>query len=136
MVFLKDQLVLTVRMVTCFCLTSLCQYSFKRDPWDVDLKSSYVLNASILNLFHEVKMKPALEVVDSYQECHQGKLLFVASLICLQNQNVTLFCDLVIHVTGNRKMCFSCIQIFAWASQQIVLFSSQCLAMISLISKE
>lgn len=56
-------------------------------------------------------MKAALEVMDSYQERYRGKLLFVASLIWLQSQYVTLFCDLVFltHVTANRKMWFSCI---------------------------
>lgn len=94
--------------IICFWLT-LCQYSSERDPWDVDLRC--ILNAGIINSFSWSQIEDALEVMGNYQECYCGKLLFVASLICLQNHYVTLFSDLVFltHLTANRKLWFSCI---------------------------
>lgn len=108
--FLKG--LVTIDYENCFWLT-LCQYSSERDLWDVDLRSRCSLNAGISNSFSRSQVEDALEVMGNSQElsgmllCVAGmKLLFVASLICLQNHCVTLFSDLVFltHVTANRKM--------------------------------
>lgn len=60
----------------------------------------------VLSILSLSQIEDTLEVMGNCQECYCGKLLFVASWICLQNHYVTLFSDLVFptHVTANRKI--------------------------------
>lgn len=60
-------------MITCFWLT-LCQYSSERGPWDVDLRSRYILNADIINHFLEVRLKMLWELWVTIRNVTVGSL--------------------------------------------------------------